>query len=682
MAEILAPAGSPEALEAALRCGCNAVYLGGRSFSARANAANFTDGELAAAVERCHARGVKVYLAINTVVLDSQLEECKRAVELAAQIGVDGLITQDLCLIRIVKKCCPKMELHASTQMTLHTKKGVELAKSLGFSRAVLSRELPEGIITELSRLGIQTEIFVHGALCMSVSGQCYMSALIGSRSANRGLCAQACRLAVSAVRGEERYDLSLKDMSCYDAMDRVLATGASSLKIEGRMKRPEYVAKAVDSAVKAVGGLDPDMDGLGEVFSRGGFTRGYFDGEIGAKMFGRREKEDAEASAKALPKIHELYRREFKRDRVSFFLTARPGEPVRLRAWDSCANSYEAMGDISQRAQNQGLTPRQAENQLKKLGDTIYELGECSFDIGQGVYISPKELNALRRAACGGLDGVRAAANSRVVPFENADILDFEGGCEADRIKLRIRITRIEQLSGIALSDAEFIIMPLSLCERADISALGGRVMCELPRFTFDEENVISRLKVLIEGGLRHILATNISHMLIGRELGLEVHGDFGLNITNSAALEELKELGVVDAVASFELKAAQIRALKKPMPVGFIGYGRLPAMLTVNCPIRQAVGCGKCTKTLYDPTGRELCVRCSKNEGYVEVLNADTLYLADKLADFRGAAFAVLMFDRESPRQAADIVRAYKNGEKAQFEGITRGLYYRGII
>ena len=288
MAEILSPAGSPESLEAALRCGCDAVYVGGRSFSARANAANFSDEELKNAVKLCHIRGVKLYLAINTVILDTQLDECKKAVRYAAEIGVDGLITQDLCLVEIVRRCCPQLEIHASTQMTLHTQNGVMAAKELGFSRAVLSRELPEGIISQLSKLGIETEIFVHGALCMSVSGQCYMSALIGSRSANRGLCAQACRLAVSAVKGQQRYDLSLKDMSVLDVMDRVIATGTSSLKIEGRMKRPEYAAKATDSCFKACRGLDPDMDGLAQVFSRSGFTKGYFEGRIGAEMFGR----------------------------------------------------------------------------------------------------------------------------------------------------------------------------------------------------------------------------------------------------------------------------------------------------------------------------------------------------------------------------------------------------------
>ena len=682
MAEILSPAGSPESLEAALRCGCDAVYVGGKSFSARANAANFSFEQLGEAVRLCHVRGVKLYLAINTIVLDSQLDDCKKAVQQAAQLGVDGLITQDLCLVEIVRKCCPQMELHASTQMTLHTACGVEMAKELGFSRAVLSRELSESIIKELSQLGIETEIFVHGALCMSVSGQCFMSALIGSRSANRGLCAQACRLAVSAVKGQQRYDLSLKDMSTLDVMDRVLATGTSSLKIEGRMKRPEYVAKATDSAYKAVHGLDPDMNGLAAVFSRGGFTKGYFEGRTGAEMFGRRERQDAELSAKVLPQLHELYRNEFKRDTVRFVFTAKQGSPVTLTAADTQGNTFTAQGDLPEKAQSKGLSAEQAEKQLKKLGDTIYEFGGCECDIGEMLYVSPAQLNSLRRQVTEGLDNARAAANDRRVPFENADITDFEGGCEKDRPTIRIEISSLSQLEKIDISDTEFVTMPLALCEKADIAALGSRAMAALPRFTFDENGVIKRLQTLKKRGLQHIQATNIAHLRIGRQLGLTVHGGFGLNVANSVAIKLLGELGAADITASFELKAAQIRALKKSIPVGVLGYGRLPAMLTVNCPIRQALGCGKCTKRLFDPTGREFPVRCSKSEGYVEVLNGDVLFMADKMADLRGAAFVTLCFDEENAQQAAEIVSAYKNGAKANIENITRGLYYRGII
>lgn len=681
MAEILSPAGSPKALEAALRCGCDAVYVGGRRFSARAAAANFSDGELEQAVRLCHIRGVKLYLAINTLVFDNELEECKRAVEFAARIGVDGIITQDLCLIRIVKRCCPQMKLHASTQMSLHTKNGVLLAKELGFSRVVLSRELPKQTISQLSHLGTETEIFVHTALCLSVSGQCYMSALIGSRSANRGACAQSCRLAVSAVKGHERYDLSLKDMSLLDVMDSVLETGVSSLKIEGRMKRPEYVAKATDSCVKACNGADPDMSGLAAVFSRSGFTRGYFEGRRSSAMFGRRQKEDLQLSASVQPQIHGLYRSEFKRDKVRFVFTAKQGCQVCLTAYDSHSNSFTARGDISEKAKGPGLTSEQVQKQLRKLGDTIYEFDSCECEIENGLYVSPAQINALRRRVCEGLDEQRAMANDRRVSFENAEIADFDGECVNCEPKIRIVGTSIEQLEKIDIDVTEFVILPLSACENGGVSAFGRKLMAQLPRFTFDEHRIVERLEALKQSGLKHILATNLAHLRIGRELGLYVHTDFGLNVTNSVAVKMLAELGAVDVTASIELKAAQIRDLKRAVPVGVLAYGRLDAMLTANCPIKQACGCSDCKGLLYDPTGREFAVRCSKNEGYVEILNSDTLFLADKKKDFTTAAFMTLCLDKESPEQAAQVVQAYRHGTKLELEHMTRGLYYRGI-
>ena len=342
-AEILAPCGSFEALEAALRSGCDAVYLGGEKFSARQNAANFTDEQLKEAVRLCHLRGVKVYQAINTVVFDEQLEECKKAVKFAAEIGVDGLITQDLTLVKICRECCPDLEYHASTQMTIHSESGVKIAKNLGFSRAVLSRELPEHTIKDLTALGIETEVFVHGALCMSVSGQCYMSALIGSRSANRGLCAQACRLPAQGdkiTKGQERYALSLKDMSYVDKLQRLENDGVSSLKIEGRMKRPEYVAAAVNCCKNSLENKPYDLKALEAVFSRGGFTDGYYNGRLGREMFGTRQKEDVSATAKILPELHELYRRCEKRTKAFFTIKLQESSPAELSLRDSEGNT------------------------------------------------------------------------------------------------------------------------------------------------------------------------------------------------------------------------------------------------------------------------------------------------------------------------------------------------------
>lgn len=690
MTEILAPCGSPEALTAALRAGCTAVYLGGESFSARQNAVNFTDGEIEKAVAECHRRGVKVYRTINTVLFDSQLEQCKAAVRHCAETGVDGIITQDLALTEIVKKCCPDLTIHASTQMTVHTADGMEMTERLGFSRTVLSRELPLDIIRELSSLCIETEVFVHGALCMSVSGQCYMSAVIGSRSANRGLCAQACRLPCKAVKDAgERFDLSLKDMSYLDSIKSLADAGVSSFKIEGRMKRPEYVASAVRSLSLALEGRPYDRQTLADVFSRSGFTDGYLRGKTGREMFGIRQKEDVKAAAKVFPAIHDIYRREEKRSGISFRFCLQSGKPVRLYAEDDQGNRAEVSGSIPETAQNKACCAETAEKQLSKLGDTIYSFNTAEYDIEDGLFISPSEINDLRRQVCRKLDGIRTESYTRRVKFTDCGLLDFPKIKTAGAVKLRIAVSRLEQLDGIDFSLVELCAVPLDIAVKAAESFPADKLAVSMPRFTFDEKLQKERLKAVKKAGISAMLATNLAHVRAAEELGFELHTDFGFNLTNSCALNAVKKLGAVDSVVSFELKAQQIAALKKPLPIGIFAYGRLPLMLTVNCPIAQAAGCRKCTGCVTDRTGRKFPVKCSRKEGYVEIMNSEKLYLADKTDRFRGIDFYMLYFSDESCGEVKRIISAYagqynkdKPDRSARDGNITAGLYFRGVM
>ncbi|MBR1864200.1 MAG: U32 family peptidase [Ruminococcus sp.] len=690
MAEILAPCGSPEVLMAALRAGCDAVYLGGESFSARQNAVNFTDRQIEEAVFLCHKRGVKVYRTINTLVFDEQMDELMRAVEHSARCGIDGLITQDLALVQIVRKCCPGLPVHASTQMTIHTAQGVKTAMELGFSRTVVARELPIEKIGELCSLGTEIEVFVHGAMCMSVSGQCYMSALVGSRSANRGLCAQACRLPCNAggTRGE-RYDLSLKDMSYLDSIDSLVKAGAASLKIEGRMKRPEYTAMAVASLKNALEGRDYDRETLAGVFSRGGFTDGYLYGRRGHEMFGRRQKDDVDASAAALPKIHELYRCEEKRDRISFELNAAAGTGVSLKAADSLGSEVTVFGAAAQKARNKPTDLESVTRQLKKLGDTVYSLGEVSGSIEEGLFISPAQLNSMRRQACEELDRVRAERNTRTVPFDRSALdLDEGPGTEPAAGKkpgLRVFISSLQQLKLLEDLDspAEFFAVPLGMFGQAAKLCPADRLAAAMPRFTFDEEKQTGELRSAVSAGCKRIIAQNIAHIRTAGELDLECHGGAGLNITNSLALKQAAELGLSDCTVSFEIRAAQIRKLKKHLPIGIAAYGRLPLMLTVNCPIAQAVGCKNCTKYVSDRTGRIFPVKCSKKEGYVEILNSEVLYLADRLDEFVGTDFFDIYLTDEGPQEARKIIESYAGlSAGAKPSQLTRGLYFRGVL
>lgn len=676
--ELLAPAGSMESVLAAVRCGADAVYAGGERFSARANAANFPDAELEKAVRYCHLHGVKLYRAMNTLVFGSEIPDFIAAAKRSAEIGVDGLIVQDLGAARLLRQTLPDMRLNASTQMTVHTPEGALLAAELGFSRVVAARELTLEQLKRLTDTGIEIEAFVHGALCMSVSGQCFMSALIGSRSANRGMCAQACRLPFSAVKGD-RYDLSLKDLCGIPYINRLTEIGAASLKIEGRMKRAEYVAAAVTACRAALDGKEPDLETLQAVFSRSGFTDGYLTGETGAAMFGYRRKEDVTAAEAVLPSLRELYRKESKADGCSadFSVKIRQGEPARLEMVCKNINVFAA-GAVPQEAKNRPADEDFLKRQLDKLGDTIYTLGNISAEVDGKSTISAAAVNALRREVVQKMDEALISAAKPRYRMESFVPAKNSGRRYPD--KIRARVSNMEQLSAV-LQYIEDIIIPIKLC--VNINDDKDRYIIALPRFIDDEELLKKRLDGVKQMGFTRILCTSLAHAKIGREMGFRLCGDFGLNIVNPYSAAAAAEMGFEDITAGFEAKLADISAVCGTIPVGVIVYGRLPAMLTKNCPIRQAVGeCKNCTGFLTDRTGRKFPVRCEKDpSGFsCEVLNSDVLMMTDRLGEI-SADFAVLNFTDETAEEASRIIECCRSRRRCLEKGFTRGLYYRGV-
>lgn len=677
--EVLAPAGSFESLIAAIRCGADAVYIGGKSFSARQNATNFDDNELKDACELAHKSGVKIYQTINTLVFDEQLPEVIKAVEYASQIGIDALILQDIGIADIVKNISPDMPLHASTQMSIHTKQGALLAKESGFSRVVVARESDRNQLSEIAGSGIEIEAFVHGALCMSVSGQCYMSAMIGSRSANRGLCAQACRLPFSAIKGESRCDLSLRDLSLISYINDMAAIGISSFKIEGRMKRPEYVAAAVSACRAVIDKNEPDLDILRSVFSRSGFTDGYFVGSLGSHMFGTRQKEDVLQANEALPKLQNLYRKERKATDVDFVIKLENNTPCILSACDSDGNCVEVFGDIPQQAINRPADKQQIENQLSKLGDTIYNFKSLDAKIGEGLMMPASSLNSLRRLACDELDKKRIYANTIIKNTYGYD-LSFKKSDLINQKSIRIDLSFAKQIPYQCIDSIEYITLPLSEIEKLDNSFDKDKIIISLPRFTKNEEKLIEQLSIAKQQGFKNVECQNFAHIRLGRSLDINIFGGFGLNITNSYSIKSLSDYGLVDCIASFELKLSQISRLSDFIPYGVIAYGELPVMLCVNCPIKQASGCNGCEKVLTDRTSRTFDIKC--NHDYIEILNSDTLYMADRLDEIRGASFITLKFNNETSSQVFAIINKYKTMEPAPKSNFTRGLYYRGII
>ncbi len=680
-AELLAPCGSYEALIAALRRGADAVYLGGKKFSARHNAKNFDDDELRDAVKLCHKYGALAYQAINTCVLDGELEELAQVIKYACEIGIDGLIVQDEAVLYIVKSACPDMPVHASTQLTLHTKEGMKWAASRGYRRAVVSRELSKNVITELCRQGIEVEAFVHGALCMSVSGQCYLSAMIGSRSANRGLCAGACRLPFSANgKAADKYALSLKDMSIIDKADELSDIGVSSLKIEGRMKRPEYVAAATDALRRSLDGKDYSVDSLKAVFSRSGFTDGYYTGKTGREMFGARTKEDVVSASGVLPQLRELYKKEPQKFPLSLDFRAHEGEVCTLFA-ESGGYSVVIKGDIPEKAINRPTSEESVRAQLSKLGGSLYYLENLKIYMDGGLMIPLSSLNSLRRRAAAALDEARADSLTKIKSFSPKNM--FLARPKTLNLKypeLWASVQSVSQLSKIDIGEVQRVIIPLAQAKAYSAAGLPKeKAVLSLPRFTFDEDKITAELKTADALGFDTVEASNPAHIVIAQELGLKAMGGFGLNITNSVSAYEYAEAGLEAITLSFELKAFQAGAVAAPVPTGAIVYGKLPLMLTVNCPINAEVGCKSCTRSVVDRTGARFPILCRKELGYYELLNSKTLLLSDKLRDFN-LDYGILYFSNESPEQVRDVLNDYRNGAKPKGE-FTRGLYYRGI-
>ena len=345
--EILAPVGSEEMLHAAVFSGADAVYLGFSGFNARTSAGNFDADSLKEAVRFCHVRGVKVHVALNTTVYGTELAQLADAVRAVAASGADAVICQDLAVATLIGKIAPQLPRHGSTQMSVHSLQGALELKELGFTRVVLARELSLPEVEHITKhCGIETECFVHGALCMCVSGQCYMSAFLGGRSGNRGSCAGPCRLPFEANALPEGkpgrlHHLSLKDNSVIDKLDKLQALGVASAKIEGRLRTPEYVAAAVSACLAGREGRAYDRDLLKNAFSRSGFTSGYLDGKIDGTMFGVRSEADAEQTKKTLPMLRELYRRERSRVPVKMKLEIEEGGE-KLTATGGAEESYQ----------------------------------------------------------------------------------------------------------------------------------------------------------------------------------------------------------------------------------------------------------------------------------------------------------------------------------------------------
>ena len=669
--EVLAPAGSPEALLAAVRAGADAVYLGGKQMNARRGAQNFDEAQLAQAVSYCHSRNVKVYFTLNTLVFQQERGMLLDAIEVACRAEVDALIVQDLAVAALARCCAPNMPLHASTQMSIHNLAATQQLEELGFSRVVLARELSLREIERIHRhSNIELECFVHGALCMSVSGQCYMSAALGGRSGNRGLCAQPCRLPFSALGN--RHALSLKDLCAIPAIPQLQQAGVCSLKIEGRLKRPEYVAAAVMACKKAISGQTPDIKTLQSVFSRSGFTNGYIEGTRGSAMFGTREKEDVAAAAPVLKQLQGLYGQERQAVGVNFTLQIRAGAAACLSAVDAQGNRAHAKGATPQEAKTAPITPEKAAAALQKTGGTIYFADTITCDIAPGLMLPAAALNALRREVLGQLDRQRSAVKqigfTAVKLPEAPQILP-------EKQEIRVRAAVPAQLTPALFEQADKVIFPLG--ETANIPAwalqMPEKLITEIPRLLFDEAPVRQMLQRAKKSGIACVLAGNLGGVQLAKQEGFAVVGDYSLNIVNDIALAEYRKIGLTEATLGLETHQMAARQIAASIPRGMLAYGRLPLMLTRNSP-----GGKMQVRQLVDRKGAAFAV-VRAGDGY-ELLNSVPLNLSDRLADWPEMHFFTLYFTTETAAECQRVLRAFRE-QTAPTGTFTRGMYYRKI-
>ncbi len=693
MMELLSPAGSPESVIAAVQNGADAVYLGLGDFNARRGAHNFTPEEFEKAVRYCHLRNCRVYVTLNTLVNDREMSAAVGAARLASDRGADAILVQDLGLAKAIRQAVPDIPLHASTQMSIHNLAGAEAAAQLGMTRVVLARELSLDEIRFISsHAKVETEVFVHGALCFCHSGQCYMSAMIGRRSGNRGMCAQPCRMQYSLGGRMDDYPLSLKDNCLAGRLQELEEAGVACVKIEGRMKRPEYTgivtgvyAKLLKEKRKPT---PEEMELLERTFSRQGFTQGYLDGDK-SDMHGIRAETDEDLERFYADARKSYVEGELRRVPIHFYTLVEKGERAKAIAFDDDGNRAVAFGPVPERAKRQGVTSGYIIEQMFKTGGTPFTVVENQAKADDGLFLPAAEINELRRTL------ISELSEKRMTPPQRRSMpmppVPENRGHQGEPAAI-FQISTEEQLcTELAELKPHYLYAPaILMAEHYDrvLPFINNETkpVAVLPRVITDDETeeIYLALEKLERYGVREALVGNIGHVALAKQAGMSVRADFGMNAFNSQTLDVLRTAGFLSATASFELRLSQIRDLRKPLDTEMIIYGRFPVMVSDQCVIRQSAGKCNCQTPgqLSDRTGSIFPV--VKEYGCRNVIyNAHKLFLADKRSELLGAGLwgMRLLFTTESARECTEVAKSYLGLNDYQPNMLTRGLYYRGV-
>lgn len=687
--ELLAPAGSPAALRAAVQSGADAVYLGIDTFGARQSAENFSLDELPKWIDYCHLYGVDVHVTVNTLIKNNELSKLSECVKRLNNAHADALIIQDLGAAEIIKNTVPDMTLHASTQMTVTSLEGVKYLENMGFSRVVLARELSKNEIEYICKNAqAEIEVFVHGAICMCYSGQCLMSSILGGRSGNRGRCAQPCRLPYELMeKGQcagRGYILSPKDMSLINELGTLNEAGVKSLKIEGRLKRAEYVSAVVGIYRKYIDNpkevTAQDMQELKDAFSRTGFTDGYFKGQLGKAMMSHKisgNSSDNKFTADAVLRTSE--NANARKIPVNIVGTLKEGAPLEVVMYDNDSNCSDAVGTLnSEIAVNKPLDKTRFKEQLLKLGSTPFEAAGAEVCTDSGITIPVKEINAVRRTAVDGL--IKKRIERHTGRICDSELFTAHERKENDII-LTAEVSSEEQLEAAIQAGIKRVYAPARIMNKR----LVGMAQSNRTELVEKASEIFSGQEITSDA----VLVS--SPAAVYKYAEKRLYGDFRLNVFNSRTAEHFSKLQGI--TLSPELNLHEIRDILKytTAQTEIIGYGHLPLMIMKNCPVRAM---GKCQKgrqiyTLRDRKNEEFPIICSDDCRSV-LLNSKPLFTADKITDLTDLKINSirLIFTVEKFSQCGKIIDVYKRamkGEKIEpmrENTFTRGHLYRGVL
>ncbi|MBR4057516.1 MAG: U32 family peptidase [Oscillospiraceae bacterium] len=695
MLELLSHVGSAEAVRAAVQSGANAVYVGFGEFCTRGKAQGYTEEEFAAAARYCRVRGCKLYFTLDTLVNDDELEAAVALAVKAAKYGADAIVLQDPGLVSILRKVLPDMPLHGSVRMDIHSLAGVNAAAEMGLSRVILAPELSRHEIAHIAAASpIELGVHAHGGLCVCHAGQCYMSALVNGSSDNRGQCAQPCLLDYSLGGRMDDHPLSMRDNCLVQHLKMIEDIGIRCVLLDGFDKRAEYISMVTGMYAQAMrDGKAPSESELGqlcEIFTRQGFTQGYFSGELGKAMFGVHESGE-KGNGRLLFSIRRRYANAEKR-RVPIRMRAlvHANKPVIFTAKDDLGNSVIVRGDAPVPANGQPLTASALHAQLYKTAGTPYLCTDVESDVHSGLSVPVAEINNLRNQLLAKLSEKRAVPPAQRVSRAPECLSPVT---RPEVPELNIQISDLSQLSPeLAALSPTRIYIPLELFsditgelnpfENADCA-----IVAVLPRIiqSREEASISAMLSACARFGVKEALLGNLGHVLFARKAGLGIRGDFGLNLCNSYALDVATRAGFLSATASFELHIDRIRDMSKSLPLEMLAYGRIPLMITENCIIQNSYGQCNCKNQINHLTDQQgagfpvLPAFGCRNQ----IFHAKKLFLADKPVLFRnsGVSAARLLFTTESARECVEVTKSYLGMSDYIPNGITRGAYFRGV-